>query len=91
MDETSVTINGIWFTAAIFALIAVVLVVIIWQVGSALRARAAVSREDAYRKLANQVGDAQARAGDDLSRLAEDVRDMKGRIIAMERMMREVD
>jgi hypothetical protein len=91
MDDTTISINGIWFVAAIAALVTVLLVAVIWQVGGAVRARAAAAREDAYRDLATRTTATAARTNEDLDRIAADVADMKSRLTAMERLMREVE
>ena len=62
--EAAVAIAGI-------ALIASVSVVVVWQALATWRARIAVTREQAYRKLAEQT--------------AQDVHEIKQRLAAMER------
>jgi HAMP domain-containing protein len=90
MDETAVTISGIWFAAAIAALIAVILVAVIWQLGGTSRARAAAARDDAYKDLAGRSTAAQAKTAEELERVAGELADLKSRLASMERLMREV-
>lgn len=91
MDDTSITINGIWFIAAISTLIAVMLVAVIWQVGGAVRARASAAREDAYRDLTKKSSEIQTQTSAELGSIAADLTDIKTRLTSMERMMREVE
>jgi HAMP domain-containing protein len=90
-EDAVITINGMWFAGAMATIIAVVLIVIILQVGAGLRARARLAREDAYRDLAERGTAAQAETAGDLQRLAVEVADVKDRIGSIERMMREIE
>lgn len=61
-----------------------VITVLIWQIFGTWRARMAVSREEAYRQLAEKAITLQRR-------IAEDLTDVQTRMTAIERLMREVE
>jgi predicted transcriptional regulator len=76
------------FVLAVLAMFTVVAVVVIWQGLKTARAKtqstAEIARDEAYRKLAEEAVSVQRKMADDLS-------DLRARIISMEKMLREVD
>lgn len=50
MEDTAISINGIWWVAAMTAIVAAVVIVVIRQVGAARRERARQGHADAYRR-----------------------------------------
>lgn len=82
--EDPMAIPGMWFAFGLMALITLILVVVIWQLFATRRAHAALTRDDAYKKLAEQATEAQQKS-------AEDLADLRERIIRIETMLKEVE
>jgi hypothetical protein len=52
---------------------------------------AQVTRDEAYRKLAEEAVSAQQKMAEDQHQMALDIADMKERIAAIEKMLREIE
>ncbi|MEW6182384.1 MAG: hypothetical protein AB1500_04300 [Bacillota bacterium] len=82
------TFAGMGFVLAILTMLTVLAVVVIWQALKTSRAKtrsmAEIARDEAYRKLAEEAVSVQRK-------MAEDLSDLRARIISMEKMLREVD
>lgn len=82
--------SGNAFVLGLFALITLLVAVVIWQVFSVARARVAASREQAYQQLAAQATEAQRQIAADLDRATGELTELRQRVAAMEKLLREV-
>jgi hypothetical protein len=57
----------------------------------AWRGRKSMDREDGYKQLAEDARDAQRRTAFELGQMAEDLGDVRTRVIELERMLKEVE
>ena len=71
---------------AIFGGLTLVACVWLW----AWKSRGAGDREKAYQQLAEDAGAAQRRTAFELGQIAEDLADMRERMVEMERLLKEV-
>ena len=62
----------------------IVITVVIWQLFATRRAHAVIARDEAYRKLAEQLAESQQKT-------AEDLADIKERVANIERVLKEVE
>lgn len=76
-SDAGIAIAGILFVTTVAS-------IAIWQVFGTWRARMAVSREEAYRTLAQEASTAQQKIAAELAELRE-------RVSAIERLLREVE
>ncbi|MQA14038.1 MAG: hypothetical protein GEV09_07640 [Pseudonocardiaceae bacterium] len=83
--------TGDIFALVLLGLITLVVVVVIWQVFSIARAKVSARREEAYQKLAEQATEAQRSIADDLSRATGELTEVRQRVAAMEKLLREVE
>jgi ABC-type Fe3+-hydroxamate transport system substrate-binding protein len=86
-DITVGTLFGLGF----MLLVTAVTVVVIWQVAVSIRARAAVSREQEYRRLADQAVATQEAAQRQLAELSDRMADIQARMASLERVLKEVE
>lgn len=91
MDPNQAAWSGIIFVLVISALGVALLIVIIWQIFATQRARAVLTREDEYRKLAERATAAQEQTVQELSRTAAGLDDLRARVAEMERVLKEVE
>lgn len=82
--EDPMAVPGMTFAFGILALFTVIILVVVWQLFATRRAHAALTRDDAYKKLAEQATEAQQKS-------AEDLADLRERIIRIETMLKEVE
>ncbi|MCG0313403.1 MAG: hypothetical protein L5657_01920 [Calditerricola sp.] len=79
---------GMWFALAMNLMITVVIVVLIWQIfkyrQTKLMSQAEIARDEAYRKLAEEAVAVQRK-------ISEELADLRNRVEAIERMLREVE
>lgn len=75
---------GILLVMVFLALIAAIIIVVIWQVFANQRAKATLARDEAYRKLAEQVNEGQQQT-------REDLKELKERVANIERVLKEVE
>lgn len=87
MDQAQ---GGMIMGAAVLTLVTIIIVTIIIQLSAMWRAKARLAREDEYRKLAEQAAAASASAASVGQRLADDLSDVKARLAAIEKLLREV-
>ena len=73
----------------LFLLLGVILLVV-WQGFVTWRARASIARDDAYRKLAEQFSVAQQRTAEEQQKISDDLGDLRARVAAIEKLLREV-
>jgi hypothetical protein len=75
---------GMTFVLGILPLVTVIIVVSIWQFASNQRAKASAAREEAYRKLAEEAVKTQ-------TEIAETLKEMRPKLAAIEKLLREVE
>lgn len=90
-SQTGMTWQDVTFILGITVVVFFVGAFLVWQIFVTWRARAAVSREDAYRKLAEDISASQTRSADDLARTRAELTDIRERLAEIERMLREVE
>lgn len=87
-------LGGMGFVLFILMLITIVAVVVISQALKTSRARttgrAEIARDEAYRKLAEESIAVQRKMAEDQRKITNDLSEMKARINAIEKMLREV-
>ena len=88
MEEITV---GTLFGLGFMLLVTAVTVVVIWQVAVSIRARATVSREQEYRRLADQAVATQETAQHQLAELNDRMADIQARMASLERVLKEVE
>lgn len=81
--EAMIAVGGI-------AMITVIVAIAIWQVLGTWRARMSVTREEAYRKLAEENLSAQTRLTVQQQRMADDLSTIGERVANIERVLKEV-
>lgn len=93
-EEIIFGIGGMGFVLFILTLITIVAVVIISQVLKTSRSKAAsmaeIARDEAYRKLAEESTLVQRKMAEDQQKIITDLTNIKERINAIEKMLREV-
>jgi hypothetical protein len=86
---------GIIFVLGLALMASAVLSLILWQgikTGRETQKNQITTEQgDAYRKLAERATEAQETAARQLTTMREDISDLRARVAAMERMMREVE
>lgn len=82
---------GMVFVLGILTLLAVIIIVVVWQGLATYRARATVAREEAYRKLAEQVTGALQKTSDQQQQIAAELGDLRGHVATIEKILREVE
>ena len=82
--EAAIAIAGI-------VLVIAITVVVIWQAAATLRARAAVQREEAYRRLAEESVAAQRSVADQLERAVAELGALGSRTSELERLMKTIE
>lgn len=91
MDFRMIEIHGIWFVVAMSAIAAAVIIVGMRQHFETVRAKASIAREQAYQDLSVRAAEAQENTARQLERLATDTADLRDRVAAIEKMLREVE
>jgi len=82
---------GVIGVFGVFTLITTVVTVVIIQVAATIRAKAALSREDAYRRLAERAVETQEATERRLSTLDEQVTQAHARLAAIEQVLKQVE
>jgi Zn-dependent alcohol dehydrogenase len=94
-EEVIFGIGGMGFVLVILTLITIIAVVVISQALKTARAKtvgmAEITRDEAYRKLAEEAVSVQRKMAEDQQKIVNVLAEMKERINAMERMLREID
>ena len=67
-----------------------VIPLVVWQGFVTWRTRASLARDDAYRKLAEQFAAEQRKAAEEQQKISEDLGDLRARVAAIEKLLREV-
>ena len=75
---------GMLFAFGLMFLITVIIIVIVWQLFATRRAHAALSRDEAYRKIAEQANETQRKTHEELA-------DLRQRIERIEKLLSEVE
>jgi Tfp pilus assembly protein PilO len=88
MDQITV---GTLFGLGFMLLVTAVTVVVIWQVAVSIRARATVSREQEYRRLAEQAVATEETAQRQLGELNDRMAEIQARMASLERVLKEVE
>lgn len=94
--------NDVWsgwgsviFVMGMTAILAIVAYLVIWQIFKTRQNRystdAALARDQAYRKLAEEIAASQEQTAEDLATLRRDMADVRQRVASMERLLREVE
>lgn len=81
--DATVAVVGILF-------VTVVLTAAIWQIFATAKARMAVSREDAYRRLAEEAVQAQSKTSEELARASAELTQIRRQTGELERILKEV-
>ena len=84
-------VPGTFFALAIFVLATIIIVVVLVQVFSSYRARMSITREEAYRKLAEQATTAEQKSVDEQKKAAKALEDIHQRLAAIEKILRDVE
>jgi hypothetical protein len=84
-------IIGMFYPLLLFILITVIVVALLWQGFATYRARAILAREEAYRKLAEQASTAEQKAAQEQQKIAIALDDLRLRVAAIEKILREVE
>lgn len=84
--DSSTTAIAIVAIIVIFGTIGIVGCVWLW----AWRGRTTLEREKAYQTLAEEMGESQKRAAFELGQIAEDLADVRERMVELERMLKDV-
>jgi hypothetical protein len=81
--EAMIAVGGI-------TMVTVIVAVALWQVFASYRAKVSVTREDAYRRLAEESITAHRQAGDGLRDTATKLTQLEQRTSELERLLKEV-
>lgn len=84
-------ILAMFYPPVLFVLFTVIIVVVLVQVFSSYRARMSITREEAYRKLSEQATHAEQKLADEQKKISETLEDMRARLAAIEKMLRDVE
>lgn len=82
---------GTFFLLSVLTLVTILSIFSMKYFSAARRARLRGANEEAYRALAEKTAAAQAASATALAGLEADLSEMKGRVAAMERMLKEVE
>lgn len=87
--------GSVFFVLGIMAIVAMVVVILIWQIfrtkQSTIESRATIAHEEAYRRLAEEATSVQNRTAAELNQLTEGMADLRVRVTNIERLLREVE
>jgi hypothetical protein len=75
---------------AIIVAVTVIFVVILWQGMSIAKTDNALNQTEQYRKLAEQAASVEQKTADEQQRIAEALDDMRTRLTAIEKLLRDV-
>ncbi len=84
-------ILGMFYPLTLFVLITAIIVVVIWQAASIAKARMRAALEEGYRKLAEQATAAAQQSAAVQQKANEVLEDMRVRLTAIEKLLREVE
>ena len=89
MEDGATWSEAVVGAVAVFMFFAAIIVVV-WQLAATRRARMSVAREEAYRKLAEEVVAAQRQASQALEQTAAELAELRARTAEVERVLKEV-
>jgi TolA-binding protein len=75
----------------LFVLVTTVIAVTIWQLAASWRAKAALGREEVYRKMADDAVRTHESIDRRLADISEQLKTMDGRMASLERILKEVE
>ncbi len=82
---------GMFYPLVLFVLFTIIIVVVLIQVFGTYRAKASILREEAYRKLSEQATAAEQKAAEEQTKIANALEDIRTRLAAIEKMLRDVE
>jgi hypothetical protein len=91
MVEDWIAVFGMFFVFGLIMLATIIIVIVVWQSFETKRARMSIEREEAYRQLAEQATDAQNKMALEEQKISEGVDELRTRVAAIEKILREVD
>ncbi len=80
---------GMMFVFGLLVLLTVLIVVVLWQVFATKRAKLSVDRKEEYRTLAERSTAAQQSTAEEQRKISEDLGDLRTRVSAIEKLLRE--
>ncbi len=83
--------DGQGFVLGILTLFATIVVVFVWQIFATARARASAAREEAYTRLAERATEAIEDTSRLQQQLSEGLEELRTRVAAIEKLLREVE
>lgn len=83
-------IAGMWMGAFVLALITIVVVVVLWRGMEVARTQISAEKQMQYAKLAEEAVEFQRRAADDLEKTRQGVDEIRQRLVAVEKLLRDV-
>ncbi len=93
-EEIIFGVGGMGFVLFILTLITIIAVTVISQISKNIRAKnasmAEIARDEAYRKLAEEAISVQQKTAKQQEKIVNDLSEIKVRIDAIEKMLREV-
>ena len=85
---------GIIFVLGVVAAIALIISIVVWQAFKTQQAnatsRAAIAQDGAYRALAEEVTTATRKSAEEQERIFAELAELRGRLTAIEKLLREV-
>ncbi len=81
--EAAIAVTGVAFGCLL-------VIVAVWQIASVLRARMSGPREEAYRKMAEEVVAVQRQTTEALDRMTSELTELRERTAEVERLLKEV-
>lgn len=81
---------GMAFVLGLLTLIAIVIVVVVWQVFATWRAKASVAREEAYQQLAERATAAAQQAVENQQQMSAGMDEVRARVASIEQILRDV-
>lgn len=91
MTEEIFGIGGMVFVLIILSLIVVVISQVLKFYRAKITSTVEIARDEAYRKLAEEAISVQQKIAEDQQRIIKNLSEMKERINAMDKMLREVE
>ena len=90
-DSDTDTLAGLGFVLGLAALVALIIVVVLWQGASIYRARTAAARESAYQSLAARAVTAQEELVAGQQRTAATLDELRNRMTKLENILQAVE
>jgi hypothetical protein len=83
-------IAGMWMGALVLALITIVVVVVLWRGMEVARTQISAEKENRYAKLAEEAVEFQRRAAAEIETTRRGIDEIRERLTAVEKLLREV-